>query len=96
MSANVHVVGLSRLKQGFDSPRERQKTYAMPSPRKLIAFHHEDKRALDELADDRSTTFQELIDEAVRDFLVKQGKYTDLKTALRKSVQSKKPSPERR
>ncbi len=55
-------------------------------PRKLIAFHPEDMRALDELAEDRATTLQELIDEAVRDLLKKHGKPTDLKTALRDSA----------
>ena len=55
-------------------------------PRKLIAFHAEDLRALTELAEDRATTLQELIDEAVRDLLKKHGKPTDLKTALRDSA----------
>jgi hypothetical protein len=55
-------------------------------PRKLIEFHPEDLRALTELAEDRATTLQELIDEAVRDLLKKHGKPTDLKTALRDSA----------
>lgn len=55
-------------------------------PRKLIEFHPEDLRALIELAEDRSTSLQELIDEAVRDLLKKHGKPTDLKTALRDSA----------
>ena len=55
-------------------------------PRKLIEFHGEDLRALTELAEDRSTTLQELIDEAVRDLLRKHDKPTDLKTALRMSA----------
>jgi hypothetical protein len=55
-------------------------------PRKLIAFHPEDLRALTELTEDRATTLQELIDEAVRDLLKKHGKPTDLKTALRDST----------
>ena len=59
-------------------------------PRTLIAFHPEDLRALTELAEDRSTSLQELIDEAVRDLLRKHGKPTDLKTALRMS--SEKPA----
>jgi hypothetical protein len=62
-------------------------------PRKLIGFHPEDMRALDELAEDRATTLQELIDEAVRDLLKKHGKPTDLKTALRDSA---KQSPDQR
>jgi hypothetical protein len=55
-------------------------------PRKLIEFHPEDLRALTELAEDRATTLQELVDEAVRDLLKKHGKPTDLKTALRDSA----------
>ena len=55
-------------------------------PRKLIAFHPEDLRALTELTEDRATTLQELVDEAVRDLLKKHGKPTDLKTALRDSA----------
>ena len=61
-------------------------------PRKLIEFHPEDLRALTELAEDRATTLQELVDEAVRDLLKKHGKPTDLKTALRDSArQSRTP-----
>jgi hypothetical protein len=56
-------------------------------PRKLIQFHGEDLRALEELAEDRSTTLQEVMDEAVRDVLNKHDRYTDLKTALRKSAE---------
>lgn len=55
-------------------------------PRKLIEFHPEDLRALTELAEDRATTLQELVDEAVRDLLKKHDKPTDLKTALRDSA----------
>lgn len=35
-------------------------------PRKLIEFHAEDLRALAELAEDRSASVQELLDEAAR------------------------------
>ena len=51
-------------------------------PRKLIEFHSEDLRTLQELAEDRSSTLQELIDEAVRDVLRKHGRFTDLRAAL--------------
>jgi hypothetical protein len=54
--------------------------------RKLIEFHPEDLRALTELAEDRATSVQELVDEAVSDLLKKYGKPTDLKTALRDST----------
>lgn len=60
-------------------------------PRKLIEFHPEDLRALTELAEDGSTTLQELIDEAVRDLLKKHGRPTDLKTALRESAKAGGP-----
>ena len=61
-------------------------------PRKLIAFHPGDLRALTELAEDRAASLQELLDEAVRDLLKKHGKPTDLKTALRDSArQSRTP-----
>jgi hypothetical protein len=54
--------------------------------RKLIEFHPEDLRALQELADDRSASLQELIDEAVRDLLVKHRRFTNLRTALQEST----------
>jgi uncharacterized protein with von Willebrand factor type A (vWA) domain len=57
-------------------------------PRKLIAFHPEDLRALTELAEDRAASLQELLDEAVRDLLKKHGKPTDLKSALRASAKA--------
>lgn len=50
--------------------------------KKLIAFHPEDLRALQELAEDKASTLQELMDEAVRDLLKKHGKFTDLRAAL--------------
>lgn len=65
-------------------------------PRKLIEFHTEDLRALQDLAEDRSSSLQELIDEAVRDVLRKHGKFTDLRSALthsRESDTSAKRSP---
>jgi|GEM_PF-1812595 len=61
-------------------------------PRKLIEFHAEDLRALQDLADDRSSTLQELIDEAVRDVLCKHGKFTDLRAALTHSRDEDKPT----
>jgi hypothetical protein len=50
--------------------------------RKLIAFHDEDRRALEQLAEDTTSTFQELMDEAVRDLLKKHGRPTGLREAL--------------
>jgi len=50
--------------------------------RKLVAFHDEDRRTLEELAEDRSSTFQELMDEAVRDLLRKYKRPTGLREAL--------------
>ncbi len=65
-------------------------------PRKLVGFHDEDKRALDQLAEDRASTFQELIDEAVRDLLKKHGRPSGLREALKASAQPAKPAPRRR
>ena len=53
---------------------------------KRIDFHPEDLRALEQLADDKSSTLQELMDEAVRDLLKKHGRPTNLKDALRQSA----------
>ncbi len=61
-------------------------------PRKLIEFHVEDLRTLQELAEDRSSSLQELIDEAVRDVLTKHGRFTDLRSALTHSHDSEKPA----
>jgi predicted transcriptional regulator len=58
-------------------------------PRKLIEFHPEDLRALQELADDSSSTLQELMDKAVSDFLKKSGRPTNLREALRESASGK-------
>lgn len=65
-------------------------------PRKLIEFHPEDLRALQELADDKSTTLQELMDEAVRDLLVKHRRFTDLRTALSESGSGNDNTPRKR
>ena len=51
-----------------------------------MQFDSETWGALDLLARDRMSTFQELADEAFRDLLKKYGRPTDLKTALRESV----------
>ena len=66
-------------------------------PRKLIEFHNEDLRTLEELADDKSASLQELMDEAVRDLLVKHRRFTDLRTALKESgsTGSKRPANDR-
>lgn len=58
-------------------------------PRKLISFHDEDYHAIQELAEDTSWTFQELMDEAVRDLLKKHGRPTRLREALKKSLAPK-------
>ncbi len=46
---------------------------------------------MDQLARDRMMTFQELADEAFRDLLVKHGRPTNLKEALRKSAKAAGP-----
>jgi len=67
-------------------------------PGKRVQFDSETWGALDLLARDRMSTFQELADEAFRDLLNKYGRPTDLRTALRESARqaggsaaSKKP-----
>jgi hypothetical protein len=45
--------------------------FVMAASRELVGFHAEERRALEELAEDRSTTFQDLMDEAVRNLLKK-------------------------
>ena len=60
--------------------------------RKLIEFHVEDLRALEQLAEDKSSTVQELMDTAVRDFLEKSGRPTNLRDALRKSAKTATPA----
>jgi hypothetical protein len=55
-------------------------------PGKRVQFDNETWQALDLLARDRMSTFQELADEAFRDLLKKYGRPSDLKTALRESV----------
>ena len=61
-------------------------TRYMAMPRKLIEFHPEDLRALEALAEDNSSTVQELMDKAVSDFLKKSGRPTSLREALRESA----------
>jgi hypothetical protein len=58
---------------------------------KRVVFDDEIWQALDLLARDRMSTFQELADEAFRDLLEKHGRPTDLKTALRRSLQQESP-----
>jgi hypothetical protein len=59
---------------------------------KRVQFDDETWQALDLLARDRMSTFQELADEAFRDLLKKHGRPTDLKTALRESARSVTPA----
>ena len=54
--------------------------------RKLIAFDNETINALKLLASDRTSSLQELADEAFADLLKKHGRPTDLKDALRQSL----------
>ncbi len=55
-------------------------------PGKRVQLDDETWQALDLLARDRMSTFQELADEAFRDLLKKHGRPTDLTAALRESV----------
>jgi hypothetical protein len=62
-------------------------------PGKRVQFDDETWNALDLLAKDRMQDFQELADEAFADLLLKHGRPTDLKTALRKSVAGMEKRP---
>jgi predicted DNA-binding ribbon-helix-helix protein len=58
-------------------------------PGKRVQFEPEVWQAIDALARDRMSDFQELADEAFRDLLKKHGRPTDLKSALRQSVRER-------
>jgi hypothetical protein len=62
-------------------------------PGKRVQLDDATWHALSQLAKDRMQDFQELADEAFADLLTKHGRPTDLKTALRQSVEEtgKKP-----
>jgi hypothetical protein len=64
--------------------------------RKLIEFDEETWQALDLLARDSMTTWQELADEAFRDLLKKHGRPTDLRAALKQSMRQSDPKKDRR
>jgi len=65
-------------------------------PGKRVQFDDETWTALDVLARDRMSTFQELADEAFADLLRKHGRPTDLKSALRKSAGDHAPAKPKR
>ena len=54
--------------------------------RKLMEFDDETWQAIDLLARDSMSSWQELADEAFRDLLKKHGRPTDLRTALKQSM----------
>jgi predicted transcriptional regulator len=64
--------------------------------RKLIEFDDETWHALNVLARDTASSFQELADEAIRDLLRKHGRPTDLRAALRQSAGSAETAKPRR
>jgi len=55
-------------------------------PGKRIQFDYETWQAIDLLARDRVSNFQELADEAFRDLLKKHGRPVGLKATLRRSA----------
>jgi hypothetical protein len=57
-----------------------------------VGFDMETWHALNLLSRESMKTFQELADEAFRDLLLKYGRPTDLKAALRKSARPAGPS----
>ena len=62
-------------------------------PGKRVQFDEETWRQIDLLGHDQMKEFQELADEAFADLLKKHGRPTDLKTALRKSVEGMDKRP---
>jgi hypothetical protein len=56
--------------------------------RKLIEFDDETWQAVDLLARDSMTSWQELAGEAFRDLLKKHGRPTDLRAALKQSAKT--------
>jgi hypothetical protein len=63
---------------------------------KRIQLDDETWQALDLLSRDSMKSFQELSDEAFDDLLKKYGRPTDLKTPLKRSIQTAPPAPSRR
>jgi len=66
--------------------KRQQETAATREIGKRVAFDRATWMALDLYARDSMMTFQELADEAFADLLVKHGRPTDLKDALRRSA----------
>lgn len=66
-------------------------------PQKLIEFHPEHLHALLEMAEAKSSTVQQFIDEALRDLFEKDGRLSTVKDAFRKSAlqSSVQKKPER-
>ena len=62
-------------------------------PRKLIVIDDDVFTALEELADARMASVQELADEALTDLLKKHGRPVGLRDALRESTQSASEQP---
>jgi non-homologous end joining protein Ku len=62
-------------------------------PGKRVQIDDATRHALAQLAKDRMQDFQELADEAFADLLAKHGRPTDLKTALRRSVEDTSKTP---
>jgi hypothetical protein len=55
-------------------------------PGKIVKMDEQTRAALEDLAQDRMMTFQEVADEAFTDVLRKYNRGIDLKDALKKSV----------
>jgi hypothetical protein len=64
--------------------------------RKLIEFDQETFQAVDLLARDSMSTWQELAEEAFRDLLKKHGRPTDLRAALKQSMTAAEANKGRR
>ena len=75
---------------------KRQEDKEQGGRRKLVEFDEETWAALDVLARDRLSSFQELADEAFRDLLRKHHRPVGLRAALKESVKAGTGSPKRR
>jgi hypothetical protein len=77
-------------------PKEKQRKNADPDTEgKRIVFDRETLHALILLARDRTSSLQELADEAFRDLLKKHNRPTDLRAQLKQSVKQIAANDER-
>jgi hypothetical protein len=86
--ANVRLPRNTETADRVDDMAQPARGFVMLGKR--VQFDDETWNALDLLARDRMQDFQELADEAFSDLLRKHGRPTDLKAALRQSIEDAK------